>query len=380
MRLSYVLLGLLFLVSAPTLWAQDDDDDEEDFSMYDDLSLIDTTPVKRYCTSKITAQTPNRLVAVGYDFFGPHSLSTAYSEDASAAQLPADMRFSHGLRAEANFPVVSTNKILFSLGGAYVEQRYALKPQDAATVASSPMYQSLDAGSIRNLSLIATLFKPLNEKTFLLFQGQGDYAGDWSLTEWHSPRYIKWSGAAIYGFKPEKYNNRLMWGLGITRTFRAGEINYLPLFYFNYTNPSEKWGAEMLLPARADLRYNISKRNILRFGLELEGSSYRLSDRNGAIRNTLMAADSARYASNPFDRLELRRSDIRIRAMWDFPVKDFYWLSLSVGYRMVYRYNVDQENREMYRGFGIVSDDPYLLYNNMGGAVFVSIVATLVSP
>ncbi len=78
------------------------------------------------------------------------------------------------------------------------------------------------------------------------------------------------------------------------------------------------------------------------------------------------------------DKLELRRSDIRIRAIWDFPIKNFYWLSISAGYRLVYRYNIDQG--EIYRGFGIVSDAPYLLENKISGAAFISVIANLVSP
>ena len=370
--LKYGLTATLALLSLGHVWSQDDD---EDFSAYENLALTDTTPIKRFCTSKISAQTPNRLIAVGYDFFGPYKMPSAYTEEGLTAPgaMNTDFNFSHGLRAEATFPVVSTNKILFSLGGNYVEQRYSLKALPAGEV--NPMHQTLSEGSIRNLSGIATLFKPLNERNFILAQLQGDYAGDWSLTQWHNPKFIKVSGAVIYGFKSE--NNRRMWGLGLTRTYRAGEVNYLPLFMFNYTNPSEKWGIEMLLPARADYRYNISKRNIIRAGLELEGSSYRLSDRNGHIASALVLQDTSAKVGD-FNKLELRRSDIRLRAMWDFPIKDFYWLSVSVGYRLVYRYNVDQG--EIYRSFGIVNDAPYKIYNDMGGAVFISVVATLVSP
>ena len=338
-------------------------EEEEDFEQYANLSIKDGSKNKAYCSSKILAQTPNRLIGIGYEVFGPFNLTTN-----SISTQENNALLSHGLRLEANFPVVSTNKIIFSLGGAYSEQNYVLD-KTAQNNTNNPIIQTLANGSIRNLNIVGTLFKPFDEKNFLLTQVLGEYAGDWTFLRWQNPAFIKVSATAIYG---RKTNERKMWGVGLTRTYRAGEVNYLPVFLFNYTAPSEKWGLEMLLPARADFRYNISKRNIIKVGLELEGTSYRLNDRDGYFANNPLFQGKT-------DKLELRRSDIRLRAIWDFPVKNFYWLSVSAGYRLVYRYNIDQG--EIYRAFGIIKGTPdYLLENNISGAVFISINACLVSP
>lgn len=373
MKKSWNLATLFILtIFSLNLFAQEDStlvEEEEDFSQYADMSLADGASSKEFCTSKITAQTPNRLIAIGYDIFGPYSIQSDVN-----GGLNSNVNASHGLRMEANFPVVSTNKVLFSLGGAYVEQRYNFR--DAEMISDNPMYQTLEARSIRNLSLIGTLFKPFDDKNFVLIQGQTDYAGDWNLREWQSPRYLKYSLTAVYG---RKISPRFIWGVGLSRTYRAGELNYVPVVMLNYTALSENWGFEVLLPARADFRYNLSRRNILRLGLELEGTSYRLNDRDDYFANNT-AFDNT---GAPLDQLELRRSDIRIRGMWDFSVKNFYWLSVSAGYRLVYRYNVDQVNTsedQSIRLFGLVSDSPYLLENQMGGTFFVSLVAALVSP
>lgn len=339
-------------------------EEEEDFEQYANLSIKDGSKNKAYCSSKILAQTPNRLIGIGYEVFGPFKMSTNLGDSGIQDN---NALLSHGLRLEANFPVVSTNKIIFSLGGAYSEQNYVFN-KEVESIVDNPMFSTLKNGSIRNLSIVGTLFKPFDEKNFLLTQVLGEYAGDWTFLRWQNPAFIKVSATAIYG---RKTNERKMWGVGLTRTYRAGEVNYLPVFLFNYTAPSEKWGLEMLLPARADFRYNISKRNIIKVGLELEGTSYRLNDRDGYFANNPLFQGKT-------DKLELRRSDIRLRAIWDFPVKNFYWLSVSAGYRLVYRYNIDQG--EIYRGFGLVSDAPYLLENEISGALFISVNACLVSP
>ncbi len=352
-----------------TTTSPEEEEEEEDYEKYANLTSADGKKEKAYCSSKIPKQTPNRLISVGYDVFAPFKMESDMGD--SLGVLSSQANLSHGLRLEASFPIVSTNKVVFTLGGSYIEQRYAWKSSENEE--SNPMYQTLNNGSIRNLALVATLFKPLNEKNFILAQGLAEYAGDWSITRWQPARYIKTSATVIFGFKP---HDRRMWGIGLTRTYRAGEINYLPVFFYNYTSRSQKWGLEMLLPARADYRRNFDKGlGILRVGLELEGASYRLNDRNRYFRNHYNSDGNTANTT----KLELRRSDIRLRAMWDFPVKDFYWLSLSLGYRMVYRYNVDNIG-EVYRGFGIVDDAPYLLENGIGGTPFISVVFSFVSP
>lgn len=367
-------LFVLLLLFPFLLYAQVDnlntEETEEDFEKYANLSIKDGSKNKAYCSSKILAQTPNRLIGIGYEVFGPFKLSTFDLKDSLGNTIGTQDNsalMSHGLRLEANFPVVSTNKLIFSLGGAYSEQNYVFK-KEVESIVDNPMFSTLKNGSIRNLSIVGTLFKPFDEKNFLLTQVLGEYAGDWTFLRWQNPAFIKLSATAIYG---RKTNDRKMWGVGLTRTYRAGEVNYLPVFLFNYTSRNEKWGLEMLLPARADFRYNISKRNIIKVGLELEGTSYRLNDRDGYFANNPLFQGKT-------DKLELRRSDIRLRAIWDFPVKNFYWLSVSAGYRLVYRYNVDQG--EIYRGFGLVNDAPYLLENDISGALFISVNACLVSP
>jgi hypothetical protein len=201
-----------------------------------------------------------------------------------------------------------------------------------------------------------------------LGQVLADYAGDWNFAKWQPITATKLSGTLIYGIKK---SDRKMWGLGLTRTYRAGEVNYLPVFLLNYSSLSQKWGVEMLLPARADVRYSLSPRNILKLGVELEGASYRLNDRDNYFRNA--------YQVGTLEKLELKRSEIKLRLSWDFQLKDFYWANLTVGYRVMYRYNID-EGKEVFRGFGLVNDQAYFNTNEVASAFFVNLSVNFVSP
>jgi hypothetical protein len=207
-----------------------------------------------------------------------------------------------------------------------------------------------------------TLFKPLNDKNFLLFQGSADMSGDydWNLMP---AKFMKYSAALIYGKRPSE---KKQWGLGLSRTYRAGELNYIPILLFNYTDAANKWGTEILFPARAHVRRTINSRNMIFAGYELEGQSYRLY-RMESIRN---------------QDLEIRRAEIRLRLVYEFSLKDFLWMSIQAGYRINYRYDVDRLNNgeEIFRAFGLLSKEPYIMKNTLTNPFYFNISLNLVSP
>ena len=137
-------------------------DDEEDYSNYGTEE-----GVKRFCTPKVVGLSPQRLISIGYEFAGPHSINAA-GLGAFAAQS-GEVNNYMGLNISANLPVIATHKFLLNLGMNYVGSNYSFK-NDALT---NPFLQSLN-GNIRTFGLNATIFKPLNEKNYLLGFVSGD--------------------------------------------------------------------------------------------------------------------------------------------------------------------------------------------------------------
>jgi hypothetical protein len=135
---------------------------------------------------------------------------------------------------------------------------------------------------------------------------------------------------------------------------------------FNYTDAQNKWGSEILFPARAHVRRTINSRNMVFAGYELEGQSYRM------YRNTAYRAED----------LEIRRGEIRLRLVYECSLKDFIWLSVQGGYRINYRYDVDRlkNGNEIYRAFGLLSDEPYVMVNSLTNPLYFNVSINLVSP
>lgn len=372
--MKYSLFGLLFFLVSINLNAQEVDnnaeEEEEDYSQYENMSALPSDyKIKTYATQKVLGQSPTKLVYVGYEIVAPHTFTAdaLNTTDFGLPELSAyeaqqnNIQLSHGIRGETNVPIISRNNIILNFTGTYIEQRYRF--ENAVGDASNPLLKTLQDASIRSLGAGLTLFKPFDAKNFMILQVQGDYAGTWNIVNWHNPKHIKISAAAMYGRKPTE---RLMWGVGFARTYRVGEQNYIPIAMFNYTAVSQKWGIEMLLPARADFRYSVNPRNLLKIGGELEGMSYYLTSKNNFYNSSAAQLQD----------VELKRGELRMRIVYERPIYKFLWFTAQAGYRVNWDYNVD--DGDFFRGFS--GTQPFLQQNNLGNAFYFSTGIMLVSP
>jgi hypothetical protein len=328
-------------------------DEEEN---YDNLSYAGGG-TKRFCTSKVFDLSPQKLIGLGYDVQGPYDIQA----DSIGTYLPQRLRTnaSHGLRLMANIPVISRNNIIVQLGATYLEQRYVIHSDSV----SNPLIKNLQQNGLRSVGLNTTIFKPFDEKHFLIVQASADLNGDYGFNTIPSLRFLRYSAAGIYGWKT---GDRRMFGVGIARTYRVGELNYIPIILWNWTALNRKWGTEVLFPARAHIRRTLNSRNMVFAGYELEGNSYKINARN--------------TSTIPYDNLEIRRGELRFRLMYEFSLYQFIWASAQVGYRYNYRFDADHvpNGREFFRGF--FGEQPYAMLNSLSNTFYGLISINIVSP
>jgi hypothetical protein len=340
---------------------------DEDYSQYDSYNFVDQS-IKKYCTSKVFDLSPSKLISVGYDFQGGYDLTTDTLFNPTHSSSPyadqntpgfGSIQYSHGLRLAVNIPVISNNAIIVQLGANYAEQRY--KFNQLITSPSNDLINTLKDNGLRTTGLNTTIFKPFNEKSFLLLQASADLSGDYGFNSINL-KYLRSSVAAIWG---QKKGDRKMIGFGLSRTYRVGEMNYIPVFLLNYTAPNRKNGCEILFPARVHYRRTFSARSLALFGYELEGQSYRLGSRD---------------TSPALQDIELRRGELRIRAVYERSISSFLWLSAQAGFRYNYSFDADRlpEGKEFFRGF--FGDQPYAMQNTLGNTFYFLVGVNLVSP
>ena len=361
----YFLLGISLIGFGVVKAQTDSTSEEDDFSMYEELDFADEG-AKRYCSPKIEGLSPAQLIYVGYDVQGPYTMKADPLTDRSGAVKSGademDIAATHGLRFGCNIPVISKTSLVWQMGFNYWQTNFEGMVHDMPAGGRNVVIDQ-HKNAFRTMGLNTTVFKPLNDKQFLLFQGSADLNGDYTLSNIMPLNYLKYSAALLWGKRP---NEKKQWGVGLARTYRVGELNYIPVVMYNWTDAANKWGTEILFPARAAVRRTINPRNMVFAGFELQGQSYRLY-RDEQLRS---------------EDLEIRRGEIRVRMEYQFSVKDFLWVSAQAGYRINYRYHSDrlEGGKETLRAFGLLSDAPYAMESTLTNPFYVSVSVNLVSP
>ena len=362
--------AIIVLTSTPivaqTETESTDSYDDIDWSLYDDLGFEDES-IKRYANAKIEGLSPAKLISFGYDFQSPYTITpgdlTLGDGTIIAGGEALQVNSTAGIRAGFNLPVVSQTNLVWQMGANYWNTSYNYA--EAPTSADNPLHQTLSEHGLRTSGVNTTIYKPLDEEQFILFQGSADMSGTYG-SSLIPAQYLKYSAAVLWGKRPTE---KKQWAVGVARTYRVGELNYIPVILYNKTSANNKWGTEALFPARVHVRRTINPRNMVFLGYELQGQSFRM------------------YENLPgFDirdeDLEIRRGEIRVRAIYEFSLKNFIWMSVQAGYRINYRYDVDRlvSGPDIYRAFGVLDAPDYAQLNALTNPFYVNVSVNLVSP
>jgi hypothetical protein len=362
----YLLAGLLAFASVAQ--AQVTGQEEEDDTDYGAVELVDGGKTKTYANSRIVGTAPQRFVSVGWDVQGPYDMTFSpigsYPEgtEFAANQLATGRaQYTGGFRLNANIPVISRNNLVWQMGATYWDTRYNITDiAGDSTASGKDVLNALNQNGLRTGGINTTIYKPLGEYSFVLVQASVDMSGDYGLGLQNE---VRTSVAALWGKRP---NDRKQWAVGLSRTYRVGAMNYIPIFLYNWTAPNRKWGIEALLPARGAVRYNIDRKSLIMAGFELEGQSYRL---NGL---SMLRSDPG--------SLEIRRGELRPRLEYMRQLTGYFWLGVQAGYRLNYSFDADvlPGSKEFFRGF--TGTQPFAMLNSLGSAPYAQITINFVSP
>jgi hypothetical protein len=364
--------AIIVLTSTPILAQTEtestDSYDDIDWSLYDDLGFEDES-IKRYANAKIEGLSPAKLISFGYDFQSPYTITpgdlTLGDGTIIAGGEALQVNSTAGIRADFNLPVVSQTNLVWQMGANYWNTSYNYA--EAPSASDNPLHQTLSENGLRTSGVNTTIYKPLDEEQFILFQGSADMSGTYGSSLMPA-QYLKYSAAVLWGKRPTE---KKQWAVGVARTYRVGELNYIPVILYNKTSANNKWGTEALFPARVHVRRTINPRNMVFLGYELQGQSFRMYD-NENLGFDIRDED-----------LEIRRGEIRVRAIYEFSLKNFIWMSVQAGYRINYRYDVDRlaSGPDIYRAFGLIDGTPaYAQMNGLTNPFYVNVSVNLVSP
>jgi hypothetical protein len=313
---------------------------------FDYSNFGDADGVKRFCTQKVLNQTPQRIISLGFEQYGAFEMPGV---SFLTRQAPAQININqvNAIRAQVNVPVISTNKLIWQMGVNYWSSKFNVANPNVNEFATA-----LSNNALLTAGLNTTVFKPLNEKNFLIFQASADVNGLFENVNDIQNKAMTASGTIIYGWKTSEKN---MIGAGLARTYRAGRLLHVPVLFWNKTF-NDKWGMELLLPARGFVRYNFSTTSMLQAGFELEGNQFLVRLPQTLSINTY-----------------IQRGEVKPRIMWDKKLTGFLWLNAQAGLR--YNYRFDVVNR-----YDAMEESQRFFSSNLGNPLFFNISLNFVSP
>jgi hypothetical protein len=323
-------LLLWILLGSFTAMAQTDTTKVEELN-FDDFGNADDKVVKTYCTQKVVGLSPTKLISVGYEQQLEHTQTLNGTDTKQTVG---------GTRLMFNAPVISKSSLILNLG-----LNYWASNRDAS---SNPIYLR----NLRTMGLNATVFKPLNNKNYLIVQASADHNANFDKITTFNGDALTYSVAALYGWKK---NENQMFAIGLSRTYRGGESLIIPSVLYNRTY-NANWGLEVTFPAKAHVRRNIKPSTYFMAGYEIEGNTFLLPE----------------VGANNKD-LYLRRGEVKPRIMFETKLKNFIWLSAQAGLRTNLRY-------EMFNDKNPVKDEAPINDLTLGSSMYFNVSLNLMSP
>jgi hypothetical protein len=317
---------------------------DKDNINFDEFVSADGESTRLFCSQKIAYLSPYRFISLGYENIFSTAISTVSNPETTNSNTTTNsINQLGGLRFAVNTPVISKNSITVSLGANIWNSNVALEK-----VPTDEFIRNIT--QLNSMGLNATVFKPFNEKNFAIFQVSGDINGNYTNVSDITGKGFTFSATAIYGWKK---SDNFMWGLGVSRTYRAGALIHIPVVLYNRTF-NKTWGIETVFPAKLNIRRNFSPTSLLMLGYEIEGNSYNIA--------TSGASD-----------LYLRRGELKPRLSYEQKISGFIWLAAQAGVRFDWRYDVyDIKNPS--------ANEKLLFANTLGNPFYFNLSLNFVSP
>lgn len=233
---------------------------------------------KVLCNPLVIGSIPKKALSFQYEL--QSGFSNNYSEKYGfpITIKPSTINNVQSFRLNYYKNIITKPKGYVTLDMGYWYSKYAVSNTSPASV----FIKDFNNNSFHSFTASTNIFKPISAKNFILINASVELNGNGKSFEKIGARNIFAGGAAIYGWKKGISS---MVGVGVLRAYRLGRVIHIPALLMN-RNFNPKWGIEMLLPARAVVRYTPNKKNIYTAGFDLEGGQFAYASNNAALNNT----------------------------------------------------------------------------------------------
>lgn len=281
-------------------------------------SQVKPSPKKKiYCNPLVAGQPTTKRLSLTYEIQPTYSGPTNFPLFPFPSSIETKSSPVQSLRLQYNQTVLTKPKLYMSFSAGYW-----LSSFNVSANSSNAFGRILDQSPLHSITASSNIFKPLNEKNFILLNLSLEANGNGSSFKKFSSDNLLAGGAAIFGWKK---GFKRMWGLGVFRGYRMGRVIHVPALLFN-SSFNNKWGVDALLPARANFRYKASPTVLWYVGYELDGSQFAIREQGSFLNGTF-----------------LQRGEIRPKLGFEKQLKKNWAFTMNAGLRFNGRLDVSSD-------------------------------------
>lgn len=178
------------------------------------------------------------------------------------------------------------------------------------------IFSFLDNELLRGNDYGLIVSKSFNEDSYAVAYLKYTAKGNYDTWTSFDPDYAIYKARLFYGKKP---NDTFEWGLGLNFTSSFRRTIAIPFVVIN-KNWNNKWGFESVLPAFANVRYNLNPRTIFLSGFQVAGSTFRMKIPN---ENTTL----------PQYDFSVNHSELRWTLRVERRIVPWVWVGAQTGYQ-----------------------------------------------
>ncbi len=291
---------------------------------------------KTYCNPIVSGQPVLKRLSLSYEMQPRYAASTRFPNSQLPVEYTTNINLAHTIRVGYAKNIVVKPTLYMSFSAGYWFSSFNVTSPD-----NNSFSKLLSQSRFHSITASTNIFKPLNNKNYLLVNVSLEANGNQHSFRRFSGDNILAGGAIIYGWKK---SFKRMWGIGIFRGYRLGKVIHVPALLYN-SSFNKKWGVDALLPARANFRYSKSPKTMWLFGYEFDGTQFAVRQSNSIYDNTF-----------------LQRGEIRPKIGLEKQIGKSWAFTFNTGIRFNGRFDISSD----YAGKNIVVE------NDPKAAIFVN--------
>ncbi len=282
----------------------------------DSLKRVGVCDGNGYCIPKIENLARPKGISIVRQSILDYDIKTRFRDSSNTQR--EEISQNESLEIKLKFPLVLKDKYRIYMGLFYKVEEFEFdEPQQL----QNEFHQHIEDKPLRSIG--GTAYLDLRFKGRHYFYSRASFSLNGDYDNGPALDYFRTSITSLYGTKASRSKT---WGYGLSYSYRFGQLAIYPILHYN-KQFNDKWGFEVVLPVKTELRYRLNPKNYFYLINRLGGDNYVLS-----------------FDQLSENNLFLGKSHFLSLLTYEREVYDFFWVTVSAGLRANINFNLTENN------------------------------------